>query len=171
MSKSTSSTDKIILGVDPGTVVTGYGIIKMVGSKPIPLDFGAIRPPKTASSSEKYLIIFEAIETLLERFVPDAVAVESQYVHKNAMSAMKLGMARAMAILASARRKIPIYEYAPTKAKLAVVGKGSASKEQVQKMIQLLLQLPTPPHPHDAADALALALCHAHQLKIQEIYA
>lgn len=161
----------IILGIDPGTVITGYGIIKINDGRSTPLDFGAIRPPKTVNSSEKYLIIFEAIETLIERYQPDAVAVESQFVSKNALSAMKLGMARGMAILASARKNIPIYEYAPTKAKLAVVGKGSASKDQVQRMIQMLLNLPKPPQPHDAADALAIAICHAHTLNGKYQYA
>ena len=157
--------ETIILGIDPGTKVTGYGLIKLKLNGFEALDFGCIRPPAKADSSEKYLIIFNAIEELLERFSPDAVAVETQFMYKNAQSSMKLGMARGMAILAAARRKISLYEYAPKKAKLAVVGNGAASKEQVQKMIQLLLHLPTLPEPEDAADALALALCHAHTLK------
>jgi crossover junction endodeoxyribonuclease RuvC len=101
----------------------------------------------------------------MEKYQPDAVAIETQFVYKNVQSAMKLGMARAMGLLAAARRQIPIFEYAPTKAKLAVVGNGGASKMQVQKMIQLLLRLPTLPEPEDAADALALAICHAHTIK------
>lgn len=153
---------EIILGVDPGTRVTGYGLIKLHPGFQEPIDFGCIRPPLSLSSSERYLAIFNALEHLLDAHHPDAVAVETQFVYKNAQSAMKLGMARAMVILAAARRKIPLYEYAPKKAKLAVVGNGSASKEQVQKMIQLLLKLPSVPVPEDAADALALAICHAH---------
>ena len=96
---------------------------------------------------------------------PQALAVEGQFMHKNALSAMKLGMARAMAILAAERAGIPIFEYAPKKAKKAVVGYGGASKEQVQKMIQALLSLAELPTPDDAADALALALCHGHEVK------
>jgi crossover junction endodeoxyribonuclease RuvC len=155
----------IILGIDPGTRVTGYGLIKLKFNGFEALDFGCIRPPANADFSQKYLIIFNAIEELLDRFSPDAVAVETQFMYKNAQSSMKLGMARGMAILAAAKRKISLYEYAPKKAKLAVVGNGAASKEQVQKMIQLLLHLPSLPEPEDAADALALALCHAHTLK------
>lgn len=155
----------IILGIDPGTRVTGYGLIKLKFNGFEALDFGCIRPPPNADFSQKYLIIFNAIEEILDRFSPDAVAVETQFMYKNAQSSMKLGMARGMAILAAARRKISLYEYAPKKAKLAVVGNGAASKEQVQKMIQLLLHLPSLPEPEDAADALALALCHAHTLK------
>lgn len=152
----------IIIGIDPGTYITGYGIIQYHPQRSKVLDYGCIRPPAKASSSQRYLIIFEGIEKLLEKFQPNALAVEGQFIHKNAMSAMKLGMARGMAILAAEKRGIPIFEYAPKKAKKAVVGNGSASKQQVQGMIQLLLNLPALPTPEDAADALALALCHGH---------
>ncbi len=154
----------IILGIDPGTRVTGYGIIKHHPHKPKAVDFGCIRPPVKASSSKRYLIIFEGIEALIALHKPEALAVEGQFMHKNAMSALKLGMARAMAILAAERAGIPIFEYAPKKAKKAVVGNGSASKEQVQRMIQMMLNLEELPTPEDASDALALALCHAHSL-------
>lgn len=154
----------IIIGIDPGTHITGYGIIYFHPHKSKVLDYGCIRPPKKANSSQRYLIIFEAIEKLLDHFQPEALSVEGQFVHKNALSAMKLGMARAMALLAAEKRGIPIFEYAPKKAKKAVVGHGSASKEQVQRMIQKLLNLPTLPTPEDAADALTLALCHGHTI-------
>jgi len=155
----------IILGIDPGTRITGYGLIKVHPHKIEALDFGCIRPPAAATSSKKYLIIFEGIQALIERFKPEALAVEGQFVHKNALSALKLGMARGMALLSAEMAGIPIFEYAPTKAKKAVVGHGGASKEQVQRMIQNLLNLEHPPTPEDAADALALAICHAHNAK------
>lgn len=154
--------EQVILGIDPGTQVTGYGIIKTNGFHQEPIDFGCIRPPKHLNSHERYLALFNSLEHLLETYKPHAVAVETQFVYKNPQSALKLGIARGMVILAATRRKIPIFEYAPKKAKLAVVGNGSASKTQVQKMVQLLLRLPEPPSPEDAADALALAICHAH---------
>jgi crossover junction endodeoxyribonuclease RuvC len=154
--------DRIILGIDPGTRSTGYGVIKVGHRRTEPIDFGCIRPPLHLDPPQKYLVLFNAIEQLIEKYNPEAVAVESQFVYKNVQSAMKLGMARGVAILAASRRQIPVFEYAPKKAKLAVVGNGSASKEQVQKMIQLLLCLPHLPQPEDAADALALAICHAH---------
>ena len=116
----------------------------------------------------RYLALFNSMEKLLELYTPDAVAVETQFVYKNVQSALKLGMARGVIIIAAARRGIPIFEYAPKKAKLAVVGNGAASKEQVQRMIQLLLKLPELPEPEDAADALALAICHAHSVKYLE---
>ncbi len=155
----------IILGIDPGTVVTGYGVIAHTHTKQIALGYGCIRPPNKASPAEKYHILFESLETLIRDYKPQALAVETQFVYKNVQSAMKLGMARGMALLAAARNNISVHEYAPKKAKLAVVGHGSASKEQVQKMIQILLQLPSLPQPQDASDALALAICHAHNLR------
>jgi crossover junction endodeoxyribonuclease RuvC len=156
---------EIILGIDPGTRITGYGVIHLGTHHPQPLDFGCIRPPPTLSLPERYKIIFDGIEALIERHSPTAIAVESQYVLKNAQSAIKLGMAKGMVFLAAARKQIPVYEFAPKKAKLAVVGKGQATKSQVQRMIQVLLRLPQLPEPEDAADALALAICCSHKLR------
>lgn len=153
---------QIILGVDPGTQVTGYGVIRAKDRSWEPVDFGAIRPPRSVKGHERYLVIFEAIEHLIETFHPEAVAVETPFVNKNIQSALKLGMARAAVLIAAARHKIPVFEYAPRKAKLAVVGHGAASKHQVQQMIQMQLKLPQLPEPADAADALALAICHAY---------
>jgi crossover junction endodeoxyribonuclease RuvC len=159
---------RIILGIDPGTRTTGYGIIKIGNTLQLePIDFGCIRPPATLKPPARYLALFESLEMLFERYAPNAVAVETQFVYKNVQSAIKLGMARGIVLLAAARHSIPIYEYAPRKAKLAVVGNGGASKEQVQKIVQLLLRLPTLPEPEDAADALALAICHANTLNFQ----
>lgn len=155
---------EIILGIDPGTRITGYGIISTEGTI-IPIDYGCIRPPPHLPLAERYKIIFESIETLIEKHAPTQIAVESQFVLKNAQSAIKLGMAKGMVLLAAARKNIPVYEFAPKKAKLAVVGFGGASKLQVQKMIQSLLRLPVMPEPEDAADALALAICCSHQRK------
>jgi crossover junction endodeoxyribonuclease RuvC len=151
-----------ILGIDPGTLITGYGVIDADHQ---PLDFGCIRPPSKLILAERYKIIFDSIEALIERFEPVAIAVESQFVLKNVQSAIKLGMAKGMVYLAAARKSIPVYEFAPKQAKLAVVGHGGASKFQVQKMIQALLRLPNIPEPEDAADALALAICCAHHIR------
>jgi crossover junction endodeoxyribonuclease RuvC len=152
----------IILGVDPGTQVSGYGIISVQDKHYVPIDFGCIRPPSHYKLTERYLVIFDSIDQLIEQYQPTALAVETQYVNKNAQSAIKLGMARGVIMIAAKRRGIPIFEYAPTQAKRAVVGNGKASKSQVQGMIQLLLKLTSLPQPADAADALALAICHAH---------
>ncbi len=147
----------IIFGIDPGTVITGYGIIDCG----IALDFGCIKPPAKMALGRRYLIIFNAIETLIQKFKPEAMVVETQFVKNNPQTAIKLGMARGMVLLSAARHNIPLFEYAPREAKLAVVGTGAASKAQVQKMVQMLLKLGSGALPEDAADALALALCHA----------
>lgn len=152
---------RIIIGIDPGTRITGYGIIEVTGTAYRPLDYGCIRPPPKLKLSDRYLILFNAIDELLHKYRPHALSVETQYVEKNVQSAIKLGMARGMAIIAAKRHGLPVFEYAPTKAKLSVVGNGKASKEQVQGMVKLLLSLKELPTPEDAADALALALCHA----------
>lgn len=160
MHKKKSS--QIIIGVDPGTIVTGYGIISIDSSTCRALDFGCIRPPQKLKITDRYLIIYNSLDHLLEIHTPDALAIETQFVHRNVQSAMKLGMARGVVIVAAKKRGIPVIEYSPTKAKRAVSGHGHASKFQVQAMVQKLLNLSQIPEPEDAADALALAICHAH---------
>jgi len=150
-----------ILGIDPGTLLTGYGVVSVDEKRQFTvIDYGCIRPPAHQTLTARYRIIFRSIETLLDRYAPEAVAVETQYIHKNPQSGIKLGMARGVVVLAAALREIPVFEYAPSRAKRAVVGNGRASKIQVQSMVQLLLSLPGLPEPEDAADALALAICH-----------
>ena len=160
-----TSFSMIILGIDPGTCITGYGIISYKNGLTSVIDFGCIKPPAKIKLEQKYLIIFEAIESLIETHRPDYLSIESQFVYKNAQSALKLGMAKAMAILAATKRGIPICEYPPKQVKLAITGNGSSSKDTVQTRIQLLLSLREPPTPQDASDALSLALCHAHKLQ------
>ncbi len=156
-----------ILGIDPGTLITGYGVILVDERRQFSVvDYGCIRPPATLPLTERYKIIFNAIETLLAQYEPESVAVETQYIHKNPQSGIKLGMARGVAVLAAALREIPVFEYAPSRAKRAVVGKGNASKAQVKAMVQRLLCLKEPPHPEDAADALALAICHGQAFNL-----
>lgn len=163
---SSKKQQPIIIGIDPGTTVTGYGIIKVENSSYHALDYGCIRPPANLKLSDRYLIIFESIEELLALHSPDALVVETQYMagkmqRRNVKGTLKLGMACGISILAAKRKGIPVFEYAPSKAKKAVVGNGSASKFQVQSMVTRLLNLSEPPHPEDAADALSLAICHA----------
>lgn len=152
----------IVLGIDPGTEITGYALIKKEGRILVPIDFGCIRTPAKHPLPKRYHMIFESVERLIAKFRPDALSIETQFVYKNAQSALKVGMARGVVLVAAERAGIPIYEYTPTKAKKAVVGKGNATKYEVQKMMQLLLSLASPPTPLDAADALALAVCHAN---------
>ncbi len=156
-----NNKEEIILGIDPGTAVTGYGVIRTDGRVCLPIDFGAIRPAKGMSLEKRYLAIFNGVEQLIAKYKPDAVSVETQFVKDNIASAMKLGMARGAVMIAAARQDIPIFCYEPRKVKKAVVGTGSASKHQMQQMTQQILGLSVCPTPEDAADALGLAICHA----------
>jgi crossover junction endodeoxyribonuclease RuvC len=149
-----------VIGIDPGTKITGYGIVELVGTKLIAIDYGCIRTNSKDPSSKRYLTIFNGINELIEKFKPDCLSIETQYVQKNVQSAIKLGMARGVATVAAAGKDIPVFEYSPTKAKSSVVGSGRASKQQVQNMTKALLNLSEIPRPEDAADALALAICH-----------
>ncbi len=157
----------LILGIDPGTRITGYGLIRQDKGVLHLLDFGCIRPPVDAPLAQRYHFLFEAIQQLLVRHRPDALVVETQYVGKNVQSTIKLAMARAAILIAASAQGVPTFEYAPSHAKRAVTGSGSADKVQIQKMMQLLLRLPSPPEPEDAADALALAICHANKQRTE----
>lgn len=157
----------IIVGIDPGTIVCGYGVILIDGSHFTALDFGCIRPPPKEKLSNRYLYLFNGVNEILEKHNPHALAVETQYVSQNVQSAIKLGMARGAVILASAIKGIPDFHYSPSEVKKAI-GNGQADKKKVQRMVQLLLRLAQPPHPEDASDALALAICHALTCSIKQ---
>ena len=158
----------IIMGIDPGTKVTGYALIESFLGKERVLDFGVIKPPYKYTLHQRYLLIFNGINELIKKFKPHSFAVETQFVKKNVQIALKLGMARGVSLLAASINNLEIFEYAPKKAKLAVVGNGSASKFQVQKMVQVLLKLQSIPEPEDAADAMAIAICHAHNIRLNQ---
>jgi crossover junction endodeoxyribonuclease RuvC len=157
--------ETLILGIDPGSRVTGYGVIRVLPRGYEAVDFGCIRPSTSKKASVRYKTIFEGVLELLDLYKPQALAIETQYVHKNILSAIKLGKAAGVIMVAASLREIPIFEYAPSKAKKAVVGNGQATKEQVQRMVKALLSLSKIPEPADAADALALAICHANALR------
>lgn len=151
---------KRILGIDPGSRFTGYGIVDTQGGRSVWVNSGCIRIQGDDLAS-KLCILAQGLNTLLDEYQPDEVAIEKVFVHHNADSALKLGQARGAAISTVAIRQIPVSEYTPTQIKKAVVGKGNAAKTQVQHMIIQLLGLSRAPQ-EDAADALAVALCHAH---------
>lgn len=153
---------KRIIGVDPGTRITGFGVIDVSGNQHTLVTHGVIKPSPKLAQEMRYHTIFENIHAMIKKHQPDALSVETQFVHKNAQSALKLGMARGVILLAATMEKVPVFEYAPKKAKMAVTGIGSASKLQVQKMVEALLSLNEEIASEDAADALALAICHAH---------
>jgi crossover junction endodeoxyribonuclease RuvC len=155
-----------VFGIDCGTVITGFGVVESddAGRQPrlVCKAMGAIRLKKALSTAERLEQVFRELSEELERWTPDAVAIEEVFYSVNAKSAMKLGQVRGVALLAAARQGLPVAEYAPLKIKSSVVGYGLAKKEQVQFMVARLLELAEVPQPADAADALAIALCHIH---------
>lgn len=152
-----------ILGIDPGSDTTGYGLIESDGSRHSSILFGAIRTSPRLAFHERLLQIYAELIQILSREEVDAVAVENIFHSANAQSALKLGHARGVALLAAAQRKLPVFEYSPLEIKSAIVGYGRAEKSQVQMMVRLLLNLEETPNPTDAADALAVAICHSHR--------
>jgi crossover junction endodeoxyribonuclease RuvC len=150
-----------ILGIDPGSRTTGYGVVDLDGGRVRYVASGCVKSGD-GSFCERLRTIYRAVQEVAAEFQPQAVAVESVFVHRNAMSALKLGQARSAALCATFALDITVYEYAPREIKLAIVGTGAATKEQVQHMVSALLNLQGRPYP-DAADALAAALCHGHQ--------
>ncbi|BDD10619.1 crossover junction endodeoxyribonuclease RuvC [Fulvitalea axinellae] len=156
--------EKIILGIDPGTNVMGYGLITVKGQKVIStLQYGVIHLSKYKSHELKLRKIFERVQSIVDEFHPDEVALEAPFFGKNVQSMLKLGRAQGVAMAAALTRDIPITEYAPRKVKQSVTGNGNATKEQVANMLASLLKLPEIPKMLDATDALGVALCHHYQ--------
>ena len=153
-------TEKIILGIDPGTNIMGYGLILVTGNKMSLLQFGVIKLQKYSDHALKLQKIFRCISRIIEEFHPDEVALEAPFFGKNVQSMLKLGRAQGVAMAAALNMDIPIKEYAPLKVKKAVTGKGASSKEQVAGMLQHLLNMKEIPDLLDATDALAVAVCH-----------
>jgi crossover junction endodeoxyribonuclease RuvC len=155
--------DKVILGLDPGTNIMGYGVIHVKGSKLHLVQFGVIHLSKYAGHELKLKKIFERVQSLVDEYHPDQVALEAPFYGKNVQSMLKLGRAQGVAMAAALSREIPIIEYAPKKIKQSVTGNGNASKEQVAKMLMTLLAIKELPKLLDATDALAVAVCHHYQ--------
>jgi crossover junction endodeoxyribonuclease RuvC len=158
-----STTTMIILGVDPGTLVTGYGVIEERNGKFNVLAYDVVKNRSEQSMPIRLKAIYSTLCKVIERYHPDEFAIETAFYGKNAQSAMKLGHARGVSILAAVNAEIPTSEYSPREVKRAVVGTGAASKDQVSYMIQSILNLKSPPKYYDATDALAVALCHFHR--------
>jgi crossover junction endodeoxyribonuclease RuvC len=149
-----------IFGIDPGSDRTGYGCVERVGGRHSLVICGSLSGRSNATFPEKLQAIHCGLAALLREHAPQCVAVESIFYARNVRSALKLGHARGVALLAASEAGLPVVEYAPAEIKRAVVGYGRAEKHQVQRMIALLLGLDSPPSPHDVADALAVAICH-----------
>ena len=155
----------IILGIDPGTIIMGYGLIKVQGSKISLLEMGVLQPGKVKDSYKKLQLIFNTVSGLITKYQPNVFAIEAPFFGKNVQSMLKLGRAQGVAIAAAMRHGLEVTEYMPKKVKQSVTGNGNASKEQVMKMLQQILSFTEEPKHFDATDALAVAVCHHFQQK------
>ena len=156
----TALRDKIILGIDPGTTVMGFGIIKVVGKEMEFIQMNELMLKKYSDPYVKLKVIFERTLELIDTYHPDEIAIEAPFYGKNVQSMLKLGRAQGVAMAAGLSRQIPITEYLPKKIKMAITGNGNASKEQVAKMLQTTLKLKSLPKNLDSTDGLAAAVCH-----------
>ena len=157
-----------ILGIDPGIAIVGFGFIDKEGSKLTPVQYGCIQTEAHTPTEERLLQVYEATLQLLDKYKPDAMALEKLFFNRNVTTAFTVGQARGVQILAAVQRGIPVAEYTPLQVKQAVVGYGKAEKKQVQEMVRMFLKLKAIPKPDDVADALAVAVCHAHSSTLNQ---
>lgn len=156
-------SERVILGIDPGTIIMGYGVIKSTGKTPELLDMGVLNLTRTGDPYSKLQKIFLRTIELIEEFLPDELAIEAPFYGRNVQSMLKLGRAQGVAIAAALSRSVPVFEYAPLKIKLSITGAGNASKEQVAGMLAHMFKLKEVPKNLDATDGLAAAVCHFYQ--------
>ena len=159
----------IILGIDPGTAITGYGLIDAEHGTYSLLDFGSLRTQACISAPQRLVLLYDCLVELLLEKQPDQVAVEQLFFNRNTTTAVPVGQARGVILLACAKQGLPIAEYTPLEVKQSLTGYGRASKEQIQFMVGKLLKMDAPPQNDDAADALAIAITHAHYYKGRKI--
>jgi len=160
----------LILGIDPGIAIVGYGFVEYINNKFKVIHYGAIYTTPKNTMPERLEIIFNKLDDLIKTFKPDAVAFEELFFNMNAKTAITVGQARGVAILCAQRNKLNIFEYTPLQVKQAVVGYGRADKKQIQQMVKILLNLSEIPKPDDVADALAIAICHAHSSQFKDMF-
>jgi len=151
---------KIVLGIDPGSRITGYGVLSVAGNRLSHVAHGNITAPANGTFPQKLACIFNELQRVIETYKPEEASIENVFLSRNAQSALKLGHARGVALLAAELNGLPMVEYTPTQIKMAVAGYGRADKQQIQDMVQRLLRLPKRAG-SDASDALAAAICHA----------
>ncbi len=160
----------IILGIDPGIAILGYGIVEYKGNHFKVIDYGGIFTNSKETLPTRLAIIYEELTNIMDKYKPDVAAIEELFFNKNTKTALLVGHARGVAVLAAVHKRIDVYEYTPLQVKQGVVGYGRASKQQVQLMIKILLNLNSIPKPDDVADALAVAVCHAHSGVFGELF-
>ena len=157
------------MGVDPGLIQTGFGIISVRDNKSTLIDYGIIKPSSKDNLANRLFTIFNDVCKIIIDFKPQVFAIEDIFYGKNIKSAMRLGQARGASMVAAASEQIPIYEYSARKVKQSLTGNGNADKNQVQFMVKTTLQMDHMPEPLDASDALAVALCHNHQFRMADL--
>jgi len=156
----------LVLGIDPGTAITGYGLVRGEGDDLTLVAYGAITTSSDWPLPERLQRIYQELTALIEDQQPTVAAVEELFFSKNVRTALSVGQARGVALLAAANAGLPIHEYTPLQVKQAIAGYGRATKDQVQQMVKMLLALDCVPQPDDAADAIAVAICHIHSAKL-----
>ncbi len=155
-----------VLGVDPGTAITGYGLVESLDDQLRLITYGTITTPAGQPLAERLATLYRELSQVIQDTRPTAVAVEELFFQKNVRTALAVGQARGVVLLAAAHARLPVHEYTPLQVKDAVVGYGRATKEQVQEMVRMLLKLDEVPRPDDAADAVAIAICHCHSARL-----
>ena len=153
-----------VLGIDPGTVTLGYGVVEEKEGELALVDYGALTTPPNTPLTQRLHILYRGLLEIIARYEPSAAAIEEPFVAKNVRSALAVGQAMGMIIVAAAEKGVPTYQYTPTQVKQAVASYGRSGKEQVQEMVRIQLGLPSIPQPSDAADALAVAICHIQEM-------
>jgi crossover junction endodeoxyribonuclease RuvC len=157
----------VIMGIDPGFAITGYGIVKYEGNKFSVIDHGAVTTEAKMPLAERLLLLNNGLEDIIRKYKPSAVAVEELFFNKNIKTALNVGHGRGVALLSAARMGIEVFEYTPLQVKQSVVGYGRAEKAQIQQMVKIILNLSAVPKPDDVADALAVAICHGHSYRLE----
>ena len=159
----------IIIGIDPGYAIVGVGVIEYVGNKFRTLEYNAITTPAGMNTVERLKKIYTEMTMYIDKYKPDAIAIEELFFNSNQKTAINVAQARGVLLVAAANKNIPISEYTPLQVKQSVTGYGRAEKKQIQQMVKMLLGLNAIPKPDDAADALAIAICHAHSNKMNKM--
>ncbi|NMB26558.1 MAG: crossover junction endodeoxyribonuclease RuvC [Tissierellia bacterium] len=160
----------VILGIDPGLAIVGYGVVECKGNKYKALDYGCITTDSKILFPERLKIIYDELSSIIDKYNPQDMAVEELFFNKNVKTAIKVGQARGVEVLAGVNKGLGIYEYTPLQIKQSVTGYGRADKRQVQDMVKLLLNLKEIPKPDDTADALAVAICHSSCLRLKDMF-
>lgn len=158
------------MGIDPGIAILGYGLVEYKGNSFKVIDYGAVTTEAGTPMSYRLTIIHKQLSELLDKYKPDAYAIEELFFNKNIKTALTVGHARGVAIVAAANLGIPIYEYTPLQVKQAIAGYGRADKKQMQQMVKILLNLKEVPKPDDVADALAVAICHGNSSNFAHLF-